>query len=541
MQIYQHGYYSDMAAKRHETLRSIEQKRGSIYVKEKDNLFPLITNKEYYDFYAEPVNFKNDYKEILDKIAPILQLTEEEYINLESKLSRSDDPYEPIKNKIDKQQADQIKELGFKGLGFISKWHRYYPEKDIGGHVFGFVSVNDDGEKIGQYGLEGYFNADLSGQAGMIRSLKDGSGSLMTIGPREIQEPEDGVDIVLTIDRQIQYTACQKLKEYVGKFSAKGGTVIIMEPTGAILAMCNMPDFDPENFSKVEDIFHFNNPAIFTPFEPGSVFKMITMAAGVDTNAVNPTTTYNDEGEVKFGKYPIRNSDRQAHGIQTMTQVLEKSLNTGVMFVVDKIGKDTFKNYVEAFGFGKVTGIELNSEVAGNISALNKEGEIYAATASFGQGITATPLQLVTAFAAVANKGALPKPYIVSEVIHPTGEKQITQPQNVRQVISAKSASVVTGMLTSVVENSYSQRAKVEGYYIAGKSGTAQIAGPGGNYTNQTNHSFIGYGPITNPRFVMLVTLYSPQGPRFSESTSVPMFGELANYLINYYNIQPDY
>lgn len=539
MQVIQHSEYASAASARQQISKKLLPDRGTIYIREQNELYPLVLDRDYYLLYAEPKNVK-DVSKVVDGITPILGLAEEEWKEIVQKISQKNDPYEPLHHKVSEEQKQKIQALKLSGIGFEPEQYRDYPEKEIGGHIFGFVSTDGDTRK-GQYGIEGHFNKELSGQRGLLTSVRDALGALVTIGPREVQKATNGDDIILTIDRAVQFTACQKLKHYYEWFKAEGGSVIIMEPTGAIIAMCNYPDFEPEKYREVENIFTFNNLSIFNAFEPGSVFKAITMAVGLDKNAVEPATTYIDEGEIKVGGYTIKNSDLEAHGEQTMTQVLEKSLNTGAIFVEQKVGKDAFREYVHNFGFGKTTGIELDTESAGDLSALDKRGEIFGMTASFGQGITATPIQLATAFSVFANRGVLVKPYIVSEIRRADGTIETFGPQEVRQVIQPKTAALISGMLTSVVENSYSQKAKVQGYYLGGKSGTAQVAGSSGTYTSKTNQSFIGFGPVSNPRFVILVSLYGPQGVRFAEGSSVPLFGELAQYLLNYYHVKPDY
>ncbi|MAF13931.1 MAG: hypothetical protein CMI53_03490, partial [Parcubacteria group bacterium] len=317
LQIVQNSFYSTLASEKHEVYKDLFPERGSIYTRENGELYPLVTDRNYYLAYAEPVKVESP-KKIVDSITSILGLEEEEWQDLLGRLSKADDPYEPIMHKVTKLQVDQIEALELDGIGFLPETFRYYPETNIGGHIFGFVSIKDD-QKVGQYGLEGYFNDELSGKSGIIKSIRDALGSLITIGPRSIQQAEDGADLVLTIDRNVQFQACQKLEEFHSYFEADGASVIIMEPTGAILAMCSFPDFVPEFYNEVEDINYLNNPAIFQPFEPGSVFKAITMAAGLDTGKVEPETTYVDEGEVKVGPYTIRNSDLSSHGKQTMT------------------------------------------------------------------------------------------------------------------------------------------------------------------------------------------------------------------------------
>ncbi len=541
LQIVQNSFYSLLASEKHDVYKSLFPQRGSIYVREDNELYPLVTNKDYYLVYAEPTKIESPQK-IVDKITSILDLKEEEWKELLNKLAKNDDPYEPIKHKVTLEQVDQIKALNLTGIGFLPESYRYYPDKSIGGHIFGFIGFKDE-QKIGQYGLEGYFEKELAGKSGLIKSVKDALGALITIGPRSIKPAEDGVDLVLTINREIQFFACQKLKEFYDWYQAQRGSVIIMEPqTGAIIAMCNFPDFDPENYNKVEDINYFNNPAIFYDYEPGSVFKPITMAAALDTEKITPQTTYEDTGEVKVGPYTIRNFDNKAHGVKTMTEVLEESLNTGAMFAVEKTGKEVFRKYVEAFGFGSPTGITLNTEVAGDTSSLKKKGDIFYLNASFGQGITVTPLQLITAFAAIANNGKLVKPYIVAEIIKPNGEVVKTQVKEIRQVIKPKTATLLTGMLTSVIERSYDRKAGVSGYYIAGKTGTAQVASPTGGYSNETIHTFVGFGPVSQPKFVMLVRMDKlKRGPSFASDSVTPIFSKIAEFLLNYYQIPPDY
>jgi len=539
LQVLQNSFYLTLASDKQEVYKDLFPKRGSIYAREKEELYPLVTNRDYYLVYAEPVKIESP-KKIVDSITPILDLKEEEWQDLLSRLAKTDDPYEPIKHKVTKQQMEQIKALNLAGIGFSPEAYRFYPDKGIGGQIFGFVSVEND-KKTGQYGLEGYFNQELSGKSGLLKSVKDALGSLITIGPRSIQKAEDGVDLVLTVDRHVQFTACQKLKFFYDYFKAESATVIIMEPSGAILAMCSFPDFDPENYSAVEDINYLNNPAIFYDYEPGSVFKPITMAAALDNGKISPETTYEDTGEVKVGPFTIRNFDNKAHGVKTMTEVLEESLNTGAMFAAEKVGKETFRKYVTDFGFGKNTGITLDKEVPGDISQLDKKGDVYYLTASFGQGITITPLQLVAAYGAMANNGILSKPYIVSEIIKPDGTKEAIKPQEIRQVISSKSAALLTGMLVSVTEKGYDKKAKVSGYYLAAKTGTAQVAGKNGGYSGKTIHTFIGYGPVSNPKFVMLLKLNNPKGIGFASDSLGPLFRQIAEFLLNYYQVPPDY
>ncbi len=541
LQILQHSFYSILASERQEVYKNLFPQRGSIYVREKGELYPLVTNRDYYLVYAEPVKIKSP-KKIIDSITPILDLKEEEWQDLLSRLAKTDDPYEPIKHKVTKKQVEQIETLKLDGIGFLPETYRFYPEKGIGGHIFGFLGVKDD-ESVGQYGLEGYFNQELSGKAGLLKSVKDALGSLITIGPRSVQKAEDGIDLVLTIDRNIQFFVCQKLKYFYEWYQADGGTVIVMNPkTGAVLAMCSFPDFDPEKYSEVEDINYLNNPAIFYPYEPGSVFKTITMASALDTGKITPETTYEDTGELKVGPYIIRNFDNKAYGVQTMTQALAQSLNLGAAYAAEQAGKSVLADYIKKFGFGKNTGIELDTEVPGDIRNLDRNGDVYYLTASYGHGITVTPIQLLAAYGAVANNGLLMKPYIVEEKILSDETTVSTKPESVRQVISQKTASTLTGMLTEVVESSYDKKARVPNYYLAAKTGTAMIPGAAGGYSNQTIHTIVGFGPVSNPAFAILVRMDKiRRGPAYASDSIGPLFSQIAEFLLKYYQIPPDY
>jgi cell division protein FtsI/penicillin-binding protein 2 len=307
--------------------------------------------------------------------------------------------------------------------------------------------------------------------------------------------------------------------------------------------MCSYPDFDPNNYNEVADINIFNNPNIFGGYEPGSIFKAFTLAAGLDQEKITPKSTYNDKGFVMIQGWnkPIKNSDfltKGGHGVVDMDTVLEKSLNTGTIYVMNKIGPEVFIDYVKKFGFGEKSGIELETESVTNIVNLNRKTlrPIEVATATFGQGITATPLQLVTAYAAIANGGILMKPYLVQEIRTSTGQSNITQPTEVRRVISERSALLLSGMLVNVIDKGHAKLAAVPGYYIAGKTGTAQVAGKGG-YTNRTMHSFAGFAPVEDPKFVALVEFDNPVNSPWADSSAAPVFQQIASFILDYYQI----
>ncbi len=462
--------------------------------------------------------------------------------DLLKRLSVAADPYEPLYRGADQALVDKVRALNFPNIAYAPERSRFYPEKDFGGHLLGFVGYQGN-EKVGRYGIEGYWDKELAGTQGFLTAERDPSGRVIPNGKQSIREKQDGSDVVLTVDRTLQTYACTKLKAWVLRHGAEGGSVVMLDPaTGAIMVMCGAPDFDPNAYNKAEKASDYNNPAIWSAYEPGSVMKVVTMAAALDTGAVTPNTTYNDTGEEKFGDKTIRNSDHQAHGVQSMVEVLDKSLNTGAIFAMRKTGIAKFREYLMAFGLGTRTGVELDTESSGNLSSLNQKGEINFASASFGQGITVTPLQLAAVYAAVANNGNLMKPYIVDEIVHPDGMRIKTQPRTVKQVVSDRTSALLTGMLVSVVKNGHGHRAAVPGYLVAGKTGTAQVAkADGTGYDeNETIGTFAGFAPVSNPRFALVVRIDKPKDVEFAESSAAPLFGDIAAFALQYLEVPPD-
>ncbi len=548
LQVLEHDFYEALASGQQEIYQELIPRRGEVFVRDKDNnLYPLAQNRDLYLLYAVPKELREaevDISELVDKLAEYFDWQEEGIKErYKERLSQENDPYEPIKKGLSLEQKQEIESWKVAGFYFTPQPSRFYPYRNIGSQVIGFYSFKSDNPK-GQYGIEGYFDKELAGKRGSIMSARDASGHLITVAPQTVTPAEDGADIILTIDQSIEYIACRRLNEYAQRLGAKSGSVIVVDPKrGAVLAMCNYPDFDPNFYYQVEDISVFNNAAISFEYEPGSIFKPLTMAAGLDLGKITPDDTYFDEGcrRVKGWYKPICNSDiaqfPEGHGVQTMTQVLEQSLNTGAMHVIDIIGGELFRKYVEGFNFGRLTGISLGGEVDGNINNVGRQ-PIYSYTASFGQGITVTSLQMVMAYAAIANGGQLLRPYIVDEIHYADGRIEKSQPEVIREVISPSAATLLSGMLVSVVENGHAGRAAVAGYYIGGKTGTAQVPSPKGGYSDETIHSFVGFGPVDDPRFVMIVKLDNP-GVRFAASSAAPLFGEIAQFILQYLQVPP--
>jgi len=556
LQVLKHDFYLSRAESRHVQLKELTPERGGIYTlaydkdSQKEKLYPLAINQQLYLLYGVPAEIK-DATATIELIERVLPMTDEKRWQIFLRLNKKD-PYEPIHHYVTQEQKEKIEKLfaqnksasggSIKEIGFKPETKRVYPQNNLFSHVLGFLGYEGD-KRVGQYGIEEYFENDLAGREGKLKIEKDLRGRLISFGQTEVIPVQNGADLILTLDPAVQFKACSVLSEWIEKTAAEDGTAIVLDPgSGQILAMCNKPDFDLNNYSHVEDINIYSNKAISQAYEPGSIFKAITMAAAIDLERVEPNTTFEDKGFVQFGSDIIRNANNKVYGQVSMVKVLEDSINTGAVFAALKCGKKNFKKYVEKFGFGKKTGISLPAESPGDISSLNYKSDIYTATASYGQGIMTTPLQMIMAYGAIANGGILMKPQIVLEKRYPNGKVEKFEPKQVRRVISSKTANVLKAMLVSVVKNGHGSRAGVKGYYVAGKTGTANIARRGGKgYTQETNHTFIGFAPVDNPKFVTLVKLSKPKNVRFSSDSAAPAFAEIAEFLLHYYQVPPDF
>jgi len=537
LQIIAHGYYQELAFNQHNIFEELVPKRGEIFVKDGDGYYPVAANKDLNIIYAVPKEIEDPGK-AASVIAEILGLDAGE---LKYKLDQPEGWYAVIAHKIEDDKASAIKEKNIKGIYLAPENERSYPAGTFASQIVGFVG--SDGNKVrGRYGLEAYWDKELKGQEGRLEQEKDTGGRWISIGDRKITPAVNGSDLYLTIDHTIQYRAEMAVKKAVDKYMADSGSIVITDShTGAVLAMASWPTFNSNDFSKVEDISVFSNPVVSGTYECGSSFKPITMAGGLDAGLVTPDSTYTDTGAVTEAGYTIKNSDLKANGVQTMTQVLDKSLNTGAIFVEKLLGNLRFLEYVKNFGFGEKTGIDTLGEVSGNISGLKELRNINSFTAAFGQGLSMTPLQLVNAFAVIANGGEMMKPHLVEKISSGNGNENIVEPQEVRRVISKESSLDLTRMLIDVVKNGHGKRAGVPGYLVAGKTGTAQVPKAGGGGYEEGAHigSFAGFAPAYDPKFTMLVKLDNPKNVDWAESSAAPTFGEMAKFMLDYFGVEP--
>ncbi len=540
IQVLKHDDYAVLAEKQHNVDKTIQPKRGSVYAQDvSGKLIVLALDKTGFLFYAVPKLLKSVDKESLaEKIALILNLDKNDVLK---KINKADDPFEPIKDNVTDAEIKAINGLGLKekGLDYLENNYRFYPQNNFLSQLVGYYGFKDE-IQAGNYGIEEYYDNVLSGSPGNVKASKDASNNIIP-ALKDVKLANEGAKIILTIDQNIQMVVEEKLKKVVEKWNAKNGMAIVMEPkTGKILAMAETPSFDPNNYSKVEDYSVFKNKNIQEVYEPGSVIKPITASIALELGKITPDTIYTDEGLIKIGGYVIKNFDGKAYGVQTMTKVLEKSLNIGAVFMQRLIGKENFLKYFRDFGLDELTEIDLAGEARGKMVNLYSNRDINFATASFGQGIAVTPIELIRAFSTIANGGIMMKPYVVDKIVYFDGSQKITEPIKERSVISKATADTITKMLVNVVANGF-DKARIKGYFIAGKTGTAQIPNlEDGGYGEGFIHTFVGYAPAFNPRFIILVRMDNPKGITFAADSLSPVFKEMAEYILNYYKIPMD-
>lgn len=491
--------------------------RGNIYFSTRQgDVVPAAMNRNFPSIFAVPKEIE-DTAEAVGQLRGIVARNEDE---LTSMLEKKDRSYAVLVQKATPEQVEAIANLHLKGVYVEENLARYYPLQKIGSHVLGFVSENgsSSGRPIGQYGAERFYEEKLAGKKGAT----DGD---------TIVRGETGDDIVLSIDRNIQDRASEIMEKLVTQYSAEGGSFIVSDPkTGKILAMGGVPAFDPNTYSS-SALKTFLNPNVQEVYEPGSIFKVLTMAAGIDSGAITPETTYYDSGSLTSNGFTVRNWDKKSHGTVSMTYVIENSLNTGAAFAERKTGHAKFYEYLQKFGFKETTGIDLPGERIGSLAPLEEKNaaEINFATASYGQGISVTPIQLIRAIGAIANKGVMTRPFLSLASTASRGER----------VIAEETAKQVTDMMVSAVDKA--QIAKIPGYRVAGKTGTAFIPNFGGKgYTDQVINTYVGFAPASNPKFIILLRLVKPAGAPLAGLTVVPAFRELAEFSLGYYNVPPD-
>jgi cell division protein FtsI/penicillin-binding protein 2 len=496
----------------------IPASRGQVYLDENGELYPVALNQKLNLLYVDP-KFITQPEKAAKELAGVTGLDRDK---LKQQLTFKKSRYVELKQRVGSDEAAKIRALKIPGVVLRPEDYRYYPEGSLFSHILGYV--NSDGE--GQYGLEQYLDTDLTGRNGLLKAATDSMGVPIVSNENTIVEPKNGQDVVLTIDRSIQAVASEALVKAVQENRAESGSIIVMDPqTGAVKALVNYPDYDPNNYGAVKgtDYGVFRNRAVTDLFEPGSGFKVITMASALDAGKVDPDTTYNDTGEVVVSGKTIRNSENQKYGVQTMYDVIQKSLNTGMVFILKKFGsdpnkvtragKDALYGYIQKFGFGVRTGIEQSGEATATVKPPSTYDIDYA-NMTFGQGIAVTSIQLVQAVGAIANGGKLYQPYLVDGVVQKSGEVRKNQPKLINsQVVSSQAAAQTASMMTRVVEKGSGWATKMPGYSIAGKTGTAQVPKADGTGYEEVKNigSFVGLRQLKTLSSLCWFVLITPR------------------------------
>lgn len=535
---------SSEARAQYQTGRDIEAPRGNILAN--DGTW-LAARADSWLVYASLPDLEENPRDIADKLAPFFMEEDyerpellEEIDRLTGMMERKSVVWSPLKHDVSNEVKENIEALDIKGIGFERRETRVYPEASSAAHLLGFVGKDEEGENLGYFGLEGYYNLTLSGKPGFIAEELDARGIPIPIGDSQEVSAIGGVDLLTNVDKSIQLTVDKKLKEGIEKYGAKGGTAIVMDPkTGAVLGMSSFPSYDPANYGEYGDQY-FKNPAVSDTFEPGSVFKVLVMAAGLDDGAVEPDTKCDIcDGPLKVDKYFIRTWNNEYRPDSTMTDVIVHSDNVGMAFVGQKLGADKLYDYLSDFGIGSLTGVDLQGEANASLREKGTWNIVDLSTASFGQGVATTPIQLTSAVAAIANDGVLLKPQVVDELIW-SGWQEDIKPVEERRVISKKAANEITQMMAEAASSGEAQWTHLSGFRVAGKTGTAQIPIAGHYDEEKTIASFIGFAPHDDPEFVMLVTLREPQSSPWASETAAPLWYSIARDLFIHFGIQPN-
>lgn len=520
-------------AEREHRLVSPDPRWGEIY--DRDG-FPLAVDEPRYAIEANPP-FVKDPAAAAAQLASILQVPPEA---LEAELRRNV-TWASLEPLATLEQGEAVRQLEMEGVNAYLRWVRRYPQGTMAAHLLGFVSLGGEGF----YGLEGYYDRVLRPPIEMWEGETGPSGRWPL--PQEegrVPLPMRGNDLVLTVDLAVQAVVEEELAWGLEAFGAEGGSIVVMDPrTGAILAMASAPSFDPNRYDQYilwEEEKRFLSPAIGSVYEPGSVFKIFTLAAALDSGRVVPQSRYVDAGQIEVGGRLFNNWDGRAYGEQDLVGLMGHSLNVGAVWLALQMGPDTFYPYIRAFGFGRPTGVDLQGEEAGQVRMpgnLDWHDSDLGAN-SFGQGLAATPVQVASAVAAVANGGRLMRPYLVARQVLPDGTVVESQPVMRGQPISSETARTVTEILAQAVER-WMPQAQVPGYRIAGKTGTSQIPIPGGYDLRWTIASFVGYGPADDPQLLILVRLDRPRTSPWGSETAAVVFSRLASRLFPMLGIAP--
>lgn len=541
IQVIKHSYYADLADRQYISTTPINFDRGSILFSHyQGEPVPAAQLRTRYRIAIDPVQIQ-DPALLYTRISKIVPLDKASFME---KAMKKTDPYEEIAKDVSSEAVALLKMQTLTGVSYVKDNKRAYPQESIGSKVLGFVG-NDGARVRGQYGLERYYDDVLS------RNTSDQSVNFFAELFTDVQktlisnkDTEQG-DIVLTIDSEAERALHNALVETKAEWQSDTIGGIVMDPhTGAIIAMDGLPSFDPNVYQDVKDASAFMNQNVSGVYEMGSIIKPLTMAAAIDSGAIDETsTTYNDTGFRDLNGYKVRNYDGKPRGPNTSMQtILDKSLNVGIVFLVEQLGMKRFQDYFKKYGLGSETGIDLPGEASGLTKNLDSKVFVDSATAAFGQGIAVTPIQTIRALAALGNGGKLVSPHVVDSIVYQDGTVKKIVPNDGDQVITKDTSERISRMLVHVVDTALLNGAdKMEHYSVAAKTGTAQMPKPGGGYYDDRYlHSFFGYFPAYDPKYIIFLFHTYPKGAEYASATLTEPFYKMVKFLISYYEVPPD-
>lgn len=539
MQVVHRDVYSESADRQYATSASNLYERGTIFFKGKDGeLISAATQTTGFKVAIDPRKIEDDEEDAYRKLSKIINLDHNDFM---ARVSKVNDPYEEVAHYLSKENADTIALLKIPGVSIFKEKWRFYPGGTLASHALGLVAYKDD-ELGGRYGLEREYNKELGRNNDDIYInffAEVFSNINKTFSKKEAAEG----DVVTTIEPHVQSFLEKTLMGVKEKYQPDSIGGIIMNPQdGSIYALGVKPDFDPNNFSQTKNVSVFSNPLVENVLEFGSVVKPLVMASALDAKVLTPETKYDDKGEVTIEKHEIFNFDKKGRGPNTtMQDVLNQSLNTGMVFVEQKLGKAQLRDYLLSFGIKEKTGIDLPNETSGLVSnIMTSPREIEYANAAFGQGIALTPIEMVRALSSLGNGGNLVVPHLVKEIKYSNGTSKLMKYPTKPTKITKETSEEVTQMLVTVMDKGL--KSGLEHFNVAVKTGTAQVADntTGGYYEDRHTHSFVGYFPAYDPKFIVFLYAVNPKDVLYSATTWTNPFLDITKFLLNYYEIPPD-
>ena len=539
VQVSQGKFYSEKAEKQYVRPSISNFDRGSIFFTSKDGIkVAAATIKDGYTLSISPKLIKDPIN-VYEALSQYLKIDKASFID---KASKEGDSYEEIQKKIDRTIGQSIAALKIPGVDVQKENWRIYPGDSLAAQTIGIIGLDKQNKLAGRYGLESYYEGLLTRTT--LTSNVNFFAELFSGIKKSVFEGGEEGDVQTTIEPTVESYLEKTLVDTKKKWQSDSIGGIIMDPkTGEIYAMAQLPTFNPNDLSNIKDVGVFSNSLVEDVYEMGSIIKPLTMASGIDSGVITAKSTYKDEGFLTLSGRKISNYDGRARGVIPMQEILSQSLNVGVAYIVSKMGSENFSEYFLKFGFGEKTGIDQPNEQKGLVKNLVTQRDVEVATASYGQGIAMTPIQTIRGLSVLANGGLLVTPHIVKTIEHTDGTTEAAEfPEPIR-VLKKETVDDVTNMLIKVVDTALKKgEVKMEHYSIAAKTGTAQIADPvnGGYYDDRYLHSFFGYFPAYNPKFIVFLYHVYPKGAEFASETLTDPFIQLAKLLINYYEIPPD-